>query len=109
MNYSIMEKQADVLVQALKQFRNYVGHSKVIAFLPHPMVKDIISQQECLGKREKWISRTQEYDLALKPTKLVKGQGLAKLLTQKNEKAIHLGDESAPNLALAIFEDLHTT
>ena len=31
-----------------------------------------------------------EYDLEINPTKLVKGQGLAKMLTQKNEEAIDM-------------------
>ena len=36
----------------------------------------------------KWVSKIQEYDLEIKPTKLIKGQGLAKMLTQGNEKAL---------------------
>ena len=45
-----------------------------------------MSQQDCLGIRGKWVSKIQEYDLEIKPTKLIKGQGLAKILTQGNEK-----------------------
>ena len=47
-----------------------------------------MSQQDCLGIRGKWVSKIQEYDLEIKPTKLIKGQGLAKMLTQGNEKAL---------------------
>ena len=47
-----------------------------------------MSQQDCLGIRGKWVSKIQEYDLEIKPTKLIKGQGLAKMLTQGNEKYI---------------------
>ena len=47
-----------------------------------------MSQQDCLGVRGKWVSKIQEYDLEIKPTKLIKGQGLAKMLTQGNEKAL---------------------
>eukprot|EP00253_Pinus_taeda_P034247 PITA_34247 len=36
------------------------------------------------GKRGKWIAKLLEYDIDIKPTKLVKGQGLAKLLTKSN-------------------------
>ncbi len=32
------------------------------------------------GKRVKWIPKLQEYDFEIKLTKLVKGQGLEKLL-----------------------------
>src|SRR5713226_4837342 len=47
-----------------------------------------MSQEYCLGIRGKWVSKIQEYDLEIKPTKLIKGQGLAKMLTQGNEKAL---------------------
>ena len=36
----------------------------------------------------KWVSKIQEYDLEIKPTKLIMGQGVAKMLTQGNEKAL---------------------
>ena len=47
-----------------------------------------MSQQDCLGIKGKWVSKIQEYDLEIKPTKLIKGQGLAKMLTQGNEKEL---------------------
>ena len=83
-----MEKQAYALVKSLKHFRTYVRYSKIIGYVPHAAVKDIMSQQDCLGIRGKWVSKIQEYDLEIKPTKLIKGQGLAKMLTQGNEKAL---------------------
>ena len=83
-----MEKQAYALVKSLKHFRTYVGYSKIIEYVPHAAVKDIMSQQDCLGIRGKWVSKIQEYDLEIKPTKLIKGHGLAKMLTQGNEKAL---------------------
>jgi hypothetical protein len=36
------------------------------------------------GKRSKWIAKILEFDLEIKPAKLVKGQGLAKLLVESN-------------------------
>ena len=47
-----------------------------------------MSQQDCLGIKGKWVSKIQEYNLEIKPTKLIKGQGLSKMLTQGNEKAL---------------------
>ena len=76
------------LSSPLNIFRTYVGYSKIIGYVPHAAVKDIMSQQDCLGIRGKWVSKIQEYDLEIKPTKLIKGQGLAKMLTQGNEKAL---------------------
>lgn len=48
------------------------------------MVKDILSKQECLGKKGRWITKIQEYDIKLRPTKLLRGQGLAKLMTEQD-------------------------
>ena len=47
-----------------------------------------MSQHHCQGIRGKSVSNIQEYDLEIKPTKLIKGQGIAKTLTQGNEKAL---------------------
>jgi hypothetical protein len=41
-----------------------------------------------MGKEERWIAKILEFDLEIKPTKLVKGQGLAKLLAESNCKAL---------------------
>jgi len=51
-------------------------------------VKDVLVQSDVEGKRGKWIAKIQEYDLDIKPTKLFKGQGLAKLLTETNFQAL---------------------
>jgi hypothetical protein len=90
LNYTTMEKQAYALVKSLKHFRVYIGYSKVVGYVPHPAVKDILGQQDCLGVRGKWVSKIQEYDLEIKPTKLIKGQGLAQMLTKGNEQALDL-------------------
>ena len=81
LKYNIMEKQAYALVKALKFFRIYVLHSKVLAYVPNSAVKEILVQPDSEGKRGRWIAKVMEYGVEIKPTKLVKGQGLAKLLT----------------------------
>jgi hypothetical protein len=84
--YDIMEKQAYALVKSLKAFRVYVFHSKNIAYVPSASVKDILIQPDIDGRRSKWIAKILEFDLEIKPTTLVKGQGLAKLLVESNCK-----------------------
>jgi hypothetical protein len=49
-------------------------------------VKDIFIHLDMDGKRSKWITKILEFDLEIKPTKLVKGKGLAKLLIESNCK-----------------------
>jgi hypothetical protein len=88
LNYSITEKQAYALVKSLKHFRNYIGYNKIKAHVPYPAVKDVLSQQDCMGTRGKWVSKIQEYDLEIKPTKIIKGQGLAQMLTESNQEAM---------------------
>jgi hypothetical protein len=88
MKYDIMEKQAYALVKSLKDFRVYVLHSKFIAYVPSASVKEILIQPDIDGRRSKWIAKILEFDLEIKPTKLVKGQGLARLLVESNCKAL---------------------
>jgi hypothetical protein len=73
-----------------------------VGYVPHPAVKDILGQQDCLGVRGKWVSKIQEYDLEIKPTKLIKGQGLAQMLTEGNEQALNLvcqNSQAGPTLS----------
>jgi ribonuclease HI len=88
LKYNIMEKQAYAMVKALKAFRTYVLHSKIIAYVPTNAVKDILVQADSDGKRGIWLAKIQEFDLEFKPTKLVKGQGLARLLAESNFRAL---------------------
>jgi hypothetical protein len=84
LKYDIMEKQAYALVKALKEFRVYILHSHTVAYVPNSSVKDILTQPDPEGKRGKWIVVLLEYDLEIKPTKLIKGKGLAKMMAQSN-------------------------
>jgi hypothetical protein len=76
------------MVKYLKYFRVYVLHLNTIAYILSTSVKDIIIQPDIDGRRSKWISKILEFDLEIKPTKLVKGQGLANLLDEPNCKAL---------------------
>lgn len=42
------------------------------------------------GKRSKWVTKVLEFDLEIKPTKLIKAQGLAKLLVEENCQVLGL-------------------
>ena len=94
LKYNIMEKQAFSLVKALKDFRFYILHSHIIAFVPNSVVKDILTQDPG-GKRGKWIAVILEYDLEIKPTKLIKGQGLARLMAESNFEALDINTINA--------------
>ena len=83
-----MEKQAYACVKALKEFKVYILHSHSIVFVPSTAIKDILTQAETDGRRAKWIAILLKYDIEIKPTKLVKGQGLAKLMIHSNCEAL---------------------
>jgi hypothetical protein len=90
LRYDIMEKKAYAMVKTLKDFKTYVLHSKVIAYVPTNSIKDILVQSNSDGKRGRWLAKIQEFDLEIKPTRLVKGQGLAKLLAESNFRALRI-------------------
>ena len=84
LKYNIMDKQAYALVRALEEFRVYILHSHIIAHVPFATIKEVLRQSDPDGRRVKWIAVLLEYDLEIKPTKLIKGQCLAKLMAQSN-------------------------
>lgn len=43
-----------------------------------------MTQSDADGRRAKWIEKLREFNIELKPTKLVRGQGLTKLLAEEN-------------------------
>jgi hypothetical protein len=74
----------------LKSFKDYILHSKKISYVPNNAIKDIITQPNSKGRRGKWISKMQEFDLEIIPTKLVKGQGMDKIMVESNYQDIDL-------------------
>eukprot|EP00253_Pinus_taeda_P031853 PITA_31853 len=76
--------EAYALIKSLKAFRIYILHSKVIAYVPFASVKDVLTQPDVDERRAKWIAKLIEFNIELKPTKLVRGQGFAKLIAKEN-------------------------
>eukprot|EP00253_Pinus_taeda_P034250 PITA_34250 len=76
LRYNIIEKQDIALIKALKDFRVYIMHSHTIAYVPNATVKDFLMQTNLEGRRGKWIVAMLEYDLEIKPTKLIKFHAL---------------------------------
>ena len=90
LKYNIIEKQALALVKALKYFRVYILHSHILAYVPNTVVKNVLVQTDPEGRWGKLIAALLEYDVEIKPTKLVKGQGLAKLMAESNLHALDI-------------------
>lgn len=109
-NYKIMEKQTFVLVKAIKNFRFYILYSYVIAYEPNFVVKYILTQNGIEEKLGKLIANILEYRIEIKPTKLIKGQVLAKLMTETNFQALDINeldneqDMATPQISQAVLE-----
>lgn len=99
LHYDIIEKQVLALIKALKDFRVDIMHSHTIAYVPNVAIKDVLMKTDLEGRRGKWIAAMLEYDLEIKPTKLIKGQGLGKLMVESNLHALDI------NLIAAMSED----
>jgi hypothetical protein len=103
--YSNLEKLAYALVKALKASIDYIMHSKIFANVPTSAIKDILTKPNSEGRRGKWISKLQEYDLEIKTTKIIKGQGLAKILVESNYGALDMNFPSTRILEIEPEKD----
>jgi hypothetical protein len=56
------------------------------------------------GRIGRWLAKIQEFDLEVKPTKLVKGQGLARLLDESNFRALGMDNFQSHDSLLDIEE-----
>jgi hypothetical protein len=52
------------------------------------MVKEVLIKKECSGTSRRWITKIQEYDLEIRTTKMVRGQGLKKMMAENNLDAL---------------------
>jgi hypothetical protein len=81
-------------VKELKKFIYYILNSKVLVCVTTNYIEDILIHLNNEGRRGKWITKIQDYDMEIKPTKLVKGQGLAKILDESNCKVLGMNELS---------------
>jgi predicted AlkP superfamily pyrophosphatase or phosphodiesterase len=75
LNYSTLEKHGYSLYKALEQFQHYIQGHKVQVFVLTSLLVSTLNQTELHSKWSKWIMCMKEYDLDIKPTKTIRGQG----------------------------------
>jgi hypothetical protein len=85
-----VEKHAYALVKSMKYFRVYFIQYEIMAYVLSSVVKEILVQPDCEGKRGKWITKILEYNLTINLTQLIKCRVLFKLMTEYNCKEIGL-------------------
>ena len=100
-NYLAIDKQAYVVFKAVKQFRPYILKNRTKVIVPYPAVRSLFAQKELGERRGNWVTALQEYDLKFKPSTIVNGQGICKLMaksqynednTWDNEAELHMVD-----------------
>jgi hypothetical protein len=79
-NYPEVDKHAYAVFKVVKHFRPFLLKSKTKVIVPYLAVRNLLVQRDLAEKRANWITDLQEYDLEIKPTKIVKGKGLCKLV-----------------------------
>lgn len=84
LKYNIIEKYALALVKVVKDFRVYILHLHTLAYVPNAVVEEFLVHNDPKARRGRWITTLLEYDLGIKSTKLIKGEGLAKLMVKSN-------------------------
>lgn len=90
------------MVKALKKFPFYILHSRSIVFVPDIAVKSVLTQQDIgCNVRGSWIAKIQEYDIEIKPTKLVRGNALCKAIAE-NKIAGESKEPSGKQLVLVV-------
>ena len=82
LNYHKVDKQAFVVFKVVKHFHPYLLKSRTKVIVPFPSVRNLLVQKDLGEKRAPWMTALQEYDLEIKPSMVVKGQGLCKLATE---------------------------
>lgn len=71
-----------------------------MVYVPTVVAKSIFTQQDVVvNNQATWVSKVQEFDIDIKPSKLVRGQGLYKLILENKE------EEAYPNCLLVGLKD----
>lgn len=71
-------------------------------YVPHSIVKSILTQQDIgMNERASWVSKIQEFNLDIRPTKLVRGQDFCKLIMESKEEVI----EELPLVLFVALQD----
>ena len=76
----MVDQQAYAIFKAVNHFRSCLLKSRMKIIVPYPAIRNLLVQKELGEKRANWATSLQEYDIEITPTKIVRGQGLCKLV-----------------------------
>jgi len=88
LDYPKVDKQAYVVLKAVKHFICYLIKSKTKVIVPYPIVRNLLVRKELRENRANRITTLQEYEPEIKPAKIVKGQGLCNLIVESAHEKV---------------------
>lgn len=83
--YNFVEKKTLAIVKGLTKFRNFITYNNTTVYVAHPSVREYIMEGDITEKRENWITNILEYDIDVRPTKIICSKGLYKYIAQEFE------------------------
>ena len=84
-NYFQIDKHSYTFYKSIKHFIPYLLKYRTRVIVPYTTIRNVLIQKELYAKHVHQIIALQEYDLEIKPTKIVKGQGLCLLASKDND------------------------
>ena len=70
-----------MVYKSVKHYRPYLLKSRTKVIVLYVAIRNVLVQKELGEKRAHWMTTLEEYDLEIKPAKIVKGQVLCQLIT----------------------------
>lgn len=104
LNYPEVDKQSYAVFKTVKHFRPYLIKSKTNVIMPFLAVQNLLVQKDLGEKIVDWVTALQEYDLEIKPSKIVRGQGLCKLVVEGNDDEMRAVEEEKLELEEGISQ-----
>ena len=80
LNYHEVDKQVFFIFRAAIHFRPYLLKSRTKVIVPYPTVRNLSVQKDLGDKISPWMTTLQEYNIEIKPSTVVGGQGICKLV-----------------------------
>jgi len=84
-------------MKGLKKFKHYVSHNRIFVFTIHQDVRNYVIQGDLGEGKIGWITKIMEYDIEIKPTKLIRGRALYENIAKASHMIALMEDEQQIN------------
>lgn len=82
LKYPKVDKQEYAVFKVMKHFRPYLLKSQTKVIVLYPVVRNLFIQKELGEVCAHWMTTLQDYDLEIKPSKIVRGQSLCQMAAE---------------------------